>query len=69
MSQYIIWMKESSIPFLLESEVDYVCNKGLLISRLIHSKLCSITLVATKVHMISRSLVVVTWMRAKRELV
>jgi hypothetical protein len=36
---------------------------------LIHSKLCNITLVATKVHMILRNAVVLTWMCDKRELV
>ena len=35
----------------------------------IHSKLLKITLVATKVHVILRSFVVLTWMRDKRGLV
>jgi hypothetical protein len=33
----------------------------------IHSKLCSITLMATKVHVILRSFVVLTWMRVTIE--
>ena len=36
---------------------------------IVHSKLCNITLVATKVHMLLRSYVLLIWMRDKRELV
>jgi hypothetical protein len=35
----------------------------------LHSKLCSITHVATKLHVILRSFVVLTWMRDTIELV
>ena len=35
----------------------------------LHSKLCSITSMATKVHVILRSFVVLTWMRDAIELV
>ena len=42
---------------------------GVLFSILIHSKLRSITPVITKVHVILRSFVVLTWMRDTIELV
>ena len=41
----------------------------LMLKLLIHSKLCSITPVATKVHVILWSFLVLTWMRDTSELV
>lgn len=50
---------------------EYLNNLSLLLYvwLLYHSQLHNITLVATKVHLVLRSFVVVTWMRDRRELV
>ena len=60
-----MWQQHVAILF----QKNRIKNTGELDIALIHSKLCSITPVATKVHAILWTSVVLTWMRDTIELV